>query len=489
MSDELELNLDQGNRKRKDCISLGEDLIPDSVNPSQSTVSPSFPQADDEEMKKRKIVKVKRNSDDPRGKFENVIKLSQDFEKPNDFKKGQVELNTIVSAGSEESALSEKEKPAANKEIQTENSVQIITQTKITTTTIVFNSGSKVNNISNSGNKNEENSQLRSAEKVEKVEKESVSPKVIPQMSFPSLTKTPEENMKNPFKKVQTSMVTNPFANLNTNNNNNANNTTTNNTNTNKNDNANGITTNKQQPFPNPFSNLIANSSFANPFNKNTNPNPIPTFFPAAGTANQSNGFTFGTVNATTNPNWESDEEDAAAANPEEELRPTEDNSKLAQGTLEKINKLKKQTAEKENYVKFLKLGLEEFAIYDFDNKNYNKKGKGDLSIELTLNSNKDKMIAALVYRTATCFVLFQATVLKDITTLEVLEKNYQHIGMINKLFIVSNGKGKNASVKITFSSESNKQEFEKKWKDLNIMLGRNDLEIFKNIGEDINIK
>ena len=82
--------------------------------------------------------------------------------------------------------------------------------------------------------------------------------------------------------------------------------------------------------------------------------------------------FNFNLNQAKENPNWNSDEEEGGDENPEEEIKIEAKEAESAGKT----------NLPKSSAVKVVKIGLDDMSVYDFAEKKYKSKGKGEFSIE-----------------------------------------------------------------------------------------------------------
>ena len=137
---------------------------------------------------------------------------------------------------------------------------------------------------------------------------------------------------------------------------------------------------------------------------------------------------------------------------------------------------------------------------YNFQEKKYQSKGKGDISIELT-RTDKDKLVAICVFRNNAFKILFQGSIINKISSLTPNNKNFKHIIVIQKLFAVneSNKKPEAKSVRLEFQTEKDFNLFKEKFEKTMQILDQNDLSNFpnrsveksknKNKEEDVNDK
>lgn len=238
-------------------------------------------------------------------------------------------------------------------------------------------------------------------------------------------------------------------------------------------------------------SSLIKTNAFSS-FNSNTNSNPFQTL-----SSNQSSNQAFGSFTnakpmfnfnlnqAKENPNWNSDdEEEGGVENPEEEIQiEGKNNSSSNTEHLIKFNP---------NLVKLLKLSLDDLMVYDFCEKKYKSKGKGDFSIELIKSENKDNntcsILAVCMYRNSTFMTLFSASIFKGVTNFQAGSKNFKNFVVIQKLLgkNESTGKNENKSAKLVFINENDSKLFAEKFDEAVKVLEKNDFSIFpKNENEN----
>lgn len=259
-----------------------------------------------------------------------------------------------------------------------------------------------------------------------------------------------------------------------------------------------GIQENKtNKPFP--FGNVSATTSFSSSNILNSNPftavpknpfintgsiidrNPFaPTFkgnsFAQSGISSGvfKSNFNFNLATAPSNPNWNSDEEDNGEdINPEEEVKISGD--KKDSTSLKPV-----ETFTNPNLVKFTKIQLEELFEYNFDQKKYLSKGKGDLSIELT-RTNNDQVAGVVVYRNNALKILFQSNIMKNVTNIVASNKNFKHIISIQKMFNIntSTNKPEPNAAKLVFQSENDFELFKEKFGKVLEILEKNDLSVF----------
>jgi hypothetical protein len=180
--------------------------------------------------------------------------------------------------------------------------------------------------------------------------------------------------------------------------------------------------------------------------------------------------FNFNLNQAKENPNWNSDEEEGEDANPEEEIKIE---AKEA-GSAGKTN-LPKSSA-----VKVVKIGLDDLSVYDFAEKKYKSKGKGEFSIEL-MKTEAGTVLAVCVYRNTAMVSLFSATIFKGATNFEAGSKNFKPFVVIQKLAgkNETSGKTENKCAKLLFSSEKDSKHFAEKFNESLQILEKNDLSLF----------
>lgn len=128
---------------------------------------------------------------------------------------------------------------------------------------------------------------------------------------------------------------------------------------------------------------------------------------------------------------------------------------------------------------KAIKIALEDLSVYNFDEKKYNSKGKGDLSIEL-IKTDKDNIMAVCVYRNSTFAALFKANIIKNVTNCESVMKNYKYYALLKKVISINESTKKNEvkTVKLQFISEKDSQNFMDKFKLSQQILEKNDLSL-----------
>ena len=207
-----------------------------------------------------------------------------------------------------------------------------------------------------------------------------------------------------------------------------------------------------QSNFTNPFAN---NKPFTNPFDKTSSSSFIDT----------KPSFNFNLNQAVSNPNWEDEDEEGEDIDPEEEVKIKEEGS-----TLPKVD------LPKSNSVKVIKISLEDLSVYNFEEKKYKSRGKGEISIELT-KTEKEIVVAYLVYRNSALVSLFNAQILKGVTSLQSVSKNFKFFGVVQKLAgkSESTGKAESKSVKLNFISEKESDVFKGKFNGVLKILESND--------------
>lgn len=250
----------------------------------------------------------------------------------------------------------------------------------------------------------------------------------------------------------------------------------------------------------NPFSKQNTSTTTTNIFNKegntttstnNINRNPFAAFssanttnpFASSGysstTSSFKPSFNFNLANAPSNPNWNSDDEDDGEdINPEEEIKISGKDSTHSK-LVENLNP---------NLIKFVKIQLNDLSEYNFVDKKYQSKGKGDIAIELT-RTDKDKVVAICVYRNNALKILFQGNIIYKVTSLTLNNKNFKHIIVVQKLFAMneSTNKPEGKSVKLEFQSENDFNQFNEKFEKAIEIVDNNDISVFPVRNQDEN--
>jgi hypothetical protein len=246
----------------------------------------------------------------------------------------------------------------------------------------------------------------------------------------------------------------------------------------------------KQNPptdnqIPNPFTNYKKNTLLdyndykkqLDSFNKNLNTstetnNPINSAI--ASIFGNKPVFNFNQKQAQRNPNWDSDEEEGEInLNPEQEIEIKPNGSKP--------NLL--NIIPKSNTLKLIRFVVEDFSLYDFNEKKYHSKGKGEFSVELTKNEKGDKISAVGVFRGSTT-ILFNGVIVSNVTKHEVKPKDYNNLFLIHNLLEKVNEKIERRTAKLSFptnKSQSECKKLEEQWLELERILSTNDVSIFNH--------
>jgi hypothetical protein len=239
-----------------------------------------------------------------------------------------------------------------------------------------------------------------------------------------------------------------------------------------KRDNAIPSTISTNNPFTDPTTSININR---NPFTNNTsstNPFAQSNISLSSSISTSKPFFNFNLTSATTNPNWNSDDEDNENdLNPEEEIKISGTPSKKEAKPVELFNP---------NLHKLVKLQLDDLLDYNFTDKKYQSKGKGDISLEL-IRTDNNKVIAMCVYRNNALKILFKANLISKITTITTSNKNFKHIIVIQKLFAnnESTTKPEAKIVRLVFQSENDFILFKDKFERAIQILDSNDLTVF----------
>jgi len=184
----------------------------------------------------------------------------------------------------------------------------------------------------------------------------------------------------------------------------------------------------------------------------------------------------FNMNNAPANPYWDSDDDDGDGVNPEEEVKISGHPGSSPQ-----------QVQVNPNFVKYLKINVQDLSEYNFESKIYQSKGKGDVSLELTRTAN-NTISAIFAFRNNALKILFQGNVLANVTNLNLNTKNYKYIIVIQKLYSIneSTNKPEAKSVKLEFNSEGDFNTFKEKFKDVGDIIHKNDFSVFPVKKEEV---
>jgi hypothetical protein len=220
------------------------------------------------------------------------------------------------------------------------------------------------------------------------------------------------------------------------------------------------LPTNKQDTstISNSFTNPFTNKTFTNPYSNTTSfLNTKPT-------------FNFNLNQASSNPNWEDEEEDDKDnnINPEEEVGIKGESSSPV---IEISNP---------NQLKHIKMSLDDLSIYNFEEKKYKSKGKGELSIDL-IRTDKDIVLGYLVYRNSALLSLFNAQIVKSVSTFETSAKNFRYFGVVQKLMGINETTNKSEikAVRLSFINQKDSENFKEKFDETLKVLVKNDLSLF----------
>lgn len=204
-----------------------------------------------------------------------------------------------------------------------------------------------------------------------------------------------------------------------------------------------------------------------------TRPTEKPVFF-TQNSQQQKPSFSFNFSKANTNPNWEEKEEDEEGVeNPEEEI------------TIEEKNQKKVEVSyENPNSKRIVKVPIDELYVYNYSEKKYHSKGKGDLSIEISKNEESTKLYPIVVYRNNAYFTLFKAGYLTGVTSFETTNKNFKTIGLLQRLFKVneSTKKPEPQTIKFYFPSEQSYKHFKEKFDKMKTIVDQKDFSVFSSV-------
>jgi hypothetical protein len=220
-----------------------------------------------------------------------------------------------------------------------------------------------------------------------------------------------------------------------------------------------------QNPLGTVGTNAYTNSINQNPFIKTSNTSSLdPSAKPK---------FNFNLNTVQDNPNWDSDddqEEGGAENNPEEEIK-----------IENKISLRPEITVPKSNSRKAIKMNIEDLSVYSYEDKKYFSKGKGEISLELT-KSDKENVLALCIFRNSSFMSLFCSNILKGVTICESVTKKFKYFALIQKMVNRDESTGKNIvkSVKLAFFNEKDSILFKEKFKVLLEVLEKNDLSLLR---------
>ena len=137
--------------------------------------------------------------------------------------------------------------------------------------------------------------------------------------------------------------------------------------------------------------------------------------------------------------------------------------------------------------MKFFKINVQDLSEYNFEAKKYQSKGKGDVSLELTRMAN-NTITAMCAFRNNALKILFQANVIASVTNLNINNRNYKYIIVIQKLFSIneSTNKPEAKSVKLEFHTENDFNMFKNMFENVVVILQNKDLSVFPVKEEEI---
>jgi len=213
----------------------------------------------------------------------------------------------------------------------------------------------------------------------------------------------------------------------------------------------------------NSFTNPFANKAFTNPFSTGN------SFL------NTKPAINFNLNQASSNPNWEDEEEEDNSNNPEEEIGIKGDSTSST--TVELSNP---------NQVKQIRLSLDDISIYNFEEKKYKSKGKGELSIDL-VRTEKNIVLAYLVYRNSALVCLFNAQIVKNVSAFETSTKNFRYYGVVQKLLGINEitNKAETKAIRLSFINQKDSENFKEKFEQTLKVLLSNDLSLFPENKKD----